>query len=1057
MRYEDLERVSVGDDPEKYFQVGAQLLLSEKEQLVEVLSRNVDVFTWSAYKAPGVDPEFICHHLNVNPSCTPKKQPPRRPSRVHVEAIKDEMTKLKQAGAIKEVFYPQWLANTVVVKKKNGKWRVCVDFTDLNRACPKDPFPMPCIDQLVDATVGHPRMSFLDTFQGYHQIPLALGDQEKTAFLTPTGNYHYKVMPFGLKNAGSTYQRMMTKMFEPQLGRNIEIYIDDMVVKSKVVAEHVTDLNHTFEILRRHKLRLNTSKCSFGVSSGKFLGYMVTHRGIEVNPDQIRAIANSQPPRNPKEVQRLTGMTAALNRFISRSADRCRPFFLLLHKWKGYEWTEECALAFQQLKEYLSRPPIMSSPEVDEVLFSYLVITTYAISFVLIRVDNGVQRPVYYVSKSLHEAEIRYLPLEKAILAVVHATRKLPHYFQAHTVVVLTQYPIKAVLQSADYTGRVAKWGTILGDFDVKYMPRTFVKGQVLADLVAEFAEGPKEIETSPGGMDEKSVGLISAQPISSWMVYVDGAANQQGSRVGLVLISPEEVIIEKSLRLGFSATNNEAEYEALLIGMAMVNKLGGKTVEIFSDSGLVVGQVRGELEARDTRMQEYLSQVRRIQANFEFFKITHVPRSGNAHADSLATLATSSAQNLPRMIMVEDLGTPTQGTTEMLQVNQISSARSWMDPIILFLEKDILPEDKSEAEKIRRKAPRFWLSEDKKLYKRSYSGRYLLCVRPKASEDLLEELHEGICGSHSGGRSLSHRAITQGYWWPGMQKEAQEYWGLDIVGPFPRAVGNKKYLLVGTDYFTKWVEVEPLANIRDVDVKRFLLRNIITRFRVPQTLISDNGLKFDSKAFRRYCSDLGIKNRYSTPAYPQGNRLAEAVNKIIVGGLKKRLDDAKGRWVEELPHVLWAYKTMPRRSTGETPFSMTYGAEAVILIETNFPTLRTSNFTTDENDELLRKSLDLIDERREKTMVQLAYYQHKLKQSYDANVRLRPLAPGDLVLRKVLGNTKNLAWGKLGPNWEGPYHITSVAGIGAYYLEDLDEKTILHPWNVSNLKMYYY
>ena len=173
----------------------------------------------------------------------------------------------------------------MVVKKKNGKWRVCVDFMDLNKACPKDPFPMPRIDQLVDAIVGHPRMSFLDAFQGYHQIPLALEDQEKTAFVTPTGIYHYKVMLFGLKNVGSTYQRMMTRMFEPQLGKNIEIYVDDMVVKSKVVSEHLGDLDDIFDVLRRHKLRLNASKCSFGMGSGKFLGYMVTHRGIEVNPD----------------------------------------------------------------------------------------------------------------------------------------------------------------------------------------------------------------------------------------------------------------------------------------------------------------------------------------------------------------------------------------------------------------------------------------------------------------------------------------------------------------------------------------------------------------------------------------------------------------------------------------------------------------------------------------------------------------------------------------------------------------------------------------------------
>ena len=170
-------------------------------------------------------------------------------------------------------------------------------------------------------------------------------------------------------------------------------------------------------------------------------------------------------------------MIAVLNRFISRSIDRCRPFFLLLHKWKEFEWSDECVVSFQQLKQYLFRPPIMSSPMVDEVLFAYIAVAFYAISFVLIRVDSGIQRLVYYVSKSLNEAEVHYLPLEKAILAVVHATRKLSHYFQAHTIVVLTQLPLKSILRSTDYTGRVAKWGTILGAFDIKYMLRTSIKG----------------------------------------------------------------------------------------------------------------------------------------------------------------------------------------------------------------------------------------------------------------------------------------------------------------------------------------------------------------------------------------------------------------------------------------------------------------------------------------------------------------------------------------------------------------------------------------------------
>ena len=188
---EEIENFFIDDNEEKFFQVGVQLPPQGREKLVVFLRKNIDVFAWNAYEAPRVDSSFICHHLNVNISITPKKQPPRRSSKEHFDAVKNEVAKLKQARAIKEVFYPKWLANTVVVKKKTGKWHVCVDFIGLNKACPKDPFPIPWIDQLVDATVGHPRMSFLDAFQGYYQIPLAVDNQEKIAFVTPIRNYHY--------------------------------------------------------------------------------------------------------------------------------------------------------------------------------------------------------------------------------------------------------------------------------------------------------------------------------------------------------------------------------------------------------------------------------------------------------------------------------------------------------------------------------------------------------------------------------------------------------------------------------------------------------------------------------------------------------------------------------------------------------------------------------------------------------------------------------------------------------------------------------------------------
>ena len=196
--------------------------------------------------------------------------------------------------------------------------------------------------------------------------------------------------------------------------------------------------------------------------------------------------------------------------------------------------------------------------------------------------------------------------------------------------------------------GRIFKWGTILGAFDIKYMPHTSVKGQVLADLVTKFVETPLEERVEKQNMDGKSVSAISLQEPLSWKVYVDGTVNHRGSRVGLVLISPERITIEKSLRLGFSTINNEAEYEALLVGMTMVQKMGGKVIEMFFDSRLVVGQVQGELEAKDLIMQEYLNQVRYLQFGFESFNLSQISRSRNTHADSLATLVTSSAQSLP-------------------------------------------------------------------------------------------------------------------------------------------------------------------------------------------------------------------------------------------------------------------------------------------------------------------------------------------------------------------------------------------------------------------------
>ena len=300
---EELEPVSLDDDPEHLAYIGSKLAEDLKSLLTQFLRQNIDVFAWKQADMGGIDPTVITHRLNTSPSFKPVKQKPRSFAPKRQKAINEEVVKLLQAGAIREVEYPEWLANVVLVKKANGKWRLCIDFTDINKACPKDSFPLPRIDLIVDATAGHELLSFRDAFSGYNEISMDPKDQEKTSFVTAHGTYCYRVMPFGLKNAGATYQRLVNRMFQKQIGTTMEVYIDDMLVKSTTAELHFPHLAEAFQILRNYNMKLNPAKCAFGVSVGKFLGLIVNHRGIEANPDKIKVVLDMPSPSGIKEVQ----------------------------------------------------------------------------------------------------------------------------------------------------------------------------------------------------------------------------------------------------------------------------------------------------------------------------------------------------------------------------------------------------------------------------------------------------------------------------------------------------------------------------------------------------------------------------------------------------------------------------------------------------------------------------------------------------------------------------------------------------------------------------------
>ncbi|KAI0520109.1 hypothetical protein KFK09_007577 [Dendrobium nobile] len=246
-----------------------------------------DCFAWNYTEMSGLSPEVAVHKLSIDTKIPPVKQAPRRMRLEIEEQVIAETKKLIEASFIREEKYANWIANIVPVKKKNGQIRVCIDYRDLNKACPKDDFPLPNAELMVDNTLNHDMFSFMDGSSGYNQIKMDPDDEKHTSFQTPIGIYCYKVMPFGLKNAGATYQRAMTRIFYDLIHKHVECYVDDLVVKSKNQHEHVNDLKIVFERIRKFNLKMNPLKCAFGVSSGKFLGFIVRHRGIEIDPDKI--------------------------------------------------------------------------------------------------------------------------------------------------------------------------------------------------------------------------------------------------------------------------------------------------------------------------------------------------------------------------------------------------------------------------------------------------------------------------------------------------------------------------------------------------------------------------------------------------------------------------------------------------------------------------------------------------------------------------------------------------------------------------------------------------
>ncbi|CAL8083348.1 unnamed protein product [Prunus armeniaca] len=447
-------------------------------------------------------------------------------------------------------------------------------------------------------------------------------DEELTAFRTPKGIYCYKVMPFGLKNAGATYQRAMQKIFGDMLHKNVKCYVDDLVIKSKRREDHLKDLRMVFNRLRKYQLKMNPLKCAFGVTSGKFLGFIVKHRGIEVDQTKIKAIRGMPKPRN---LHKLKGRLAFIRRFISNLAGRCQPFSRLMKKDVPFVWDEACHNAFESIKKYLSSSPLLGAPIPGKPLILYIAAQERSIGALLAQENESHnEQALYYLSRTLTGPELNYTPIEKMCLALVFAIQKLRHYMQAFTVhLIALADPVRYVMSKPVLTGRLAKWALLLNQYEIIYTPARAVKGQVVADFLADHPI-LADWEISDDLPDEQ---VFFANVSPTWMMFFDGSARKDGPGAGVVFLSPRET-----------------QYQALIMGLQMVVEMKISSLEVYGDSMLVINQLLTHYEVRKDDLIPYHQIVTQLLERFDFVTLEHVPRKDNQMADALANLAATLA-----------------------------------------------------------------------------------------------------------------------------------------------------------------------------------------------------------------------------------------------------------------------------------------------------------------------------------------------------------------------------------------------------------------------------
>ncbi|XP_055830980.1 uncharacterized protein LOC129900016 [Solanum dulcamara] len=840
-------------------------------------------------------------------------------------------------------------------------------------------------------------------------------------------------MPFGLKNVGATYIRAMTTLFHDMIHKEIEVYVDDIIIKSKRSLDHLYDLQKFFERLRKYNLKLNPVKCAFGVPAGKLLGFIISRRGIELDPSKIKAIQELPPPKTRKDVMSFLGRLNYISRFIAQSTVICEPIFKLLKKDAATKWTEECQRAFDKIKEYLSNPPVLVPPELGRPLLLYLSVMDNAFGCVLGQHDEIVRREqaIYYLSKKFTPYEARYTLLERTCCALTWIAQKFRHYLSAYTTYLISRMdPLKYIFQKPMPTGKLAKWQILLSEFDIVYVTQKAIKGQALADHLAEnpVDQDYEPLKTYFPDEEVLFVGEDVSERYDGWRMFFDGASNSKRVGIGAVLILEKGQYYPISAKIRFDCTNNMAEYEACILGLRMAIDMNVKELLVIGDSDLLVHQVQGEWAAKNVKILPYLHCIKELSRKFTSIEFKHVPRAQNEFADALAII--SSMIQHPDKNYIDPIEVKLYDRhAYCFHVDEELDGRPWYYDIKRLIEAREYPENATSKQKgtLRRMANHFFLNREI-LYRRTPDLGLLRYVDAKEMMRLLEEIHAGTCGPHMNGFTLAKKILRAGYFWMTMERDSIRY-----------------------------VEASTYKAVTKKVVADFVRNNIICRFGIPESIITDNAANLNSDLMKEICERFKIAHRNSTTHRPQMNGAVEAANKNIKKILRKIVDSHR-QWHEKLPYALLGYRTTIRTSTGATPYMLVYSSEAVIPAEVEIPSLRIIQEVGLDDAEWIRSRIEqlmLIDEKRMDAVCHGQLYQNRMAKAFNKKVKPRQFTPGQLVLKKIFPH-QGEAKGKFAPKWQGPYMVHRVLSGGAVILAEMDGTVSTKPINSDSIKKYY-